>query len=67
MEGTPEDMKQSPPAQTQRPSGSEAAMEPRPVALDKRHVGSGKLRDKARKRALSQKALPPLTCFACWH
>lgn len=39
-------MEGPPPKQTQTPSGSEAAMKPRPVAVDPRHVGSGKLRHK---------------------
>jgi NAD(P)-dependent dehydrogenase (short-subunit alcohol dehydrogenase family) len=39
-------MEGPPAAQTQRPSGSEAAMAPRPVAVDPRHVGSGKLAGK---------------------
>ena len=43
-------MEGPPPKQQQQPSGSEAAMKPRPVALDARHKGSGKLRNKARKR-----------------
>ena len=41
MEGPPQ-------KQQQQPSGSEAEMKPRPVALDVRHKGSGKLRNKAR-------------------
>ena len=41
-------MEGPPPKQQQQPSGSEAAMKPRPVALDARHKGSGKLRNKAR-------------------
>ena len=41
-------MEGPPPKQQQQPSGSEAEMKPRPVALDVRHKGSGKLRNKAR-------------------
>jgi hypothetical protein len=44
-------MEGPPPAQQQRPSGSEAAMQPRPKAVDERHVGSGKLHNKARDAA----------------
>jgi NAD(P)-dependent dehydrogenase (short-subunit alcohol dehydrogenase family) len=39
-------MEGPPPKQQQTPSGSEAAMKPRPVAVDERHAGSGKLRNK---------------------
>jgi hypothetical protein len=41
-------MEGPPPKQQQMPSASEAAMKPRPVAVDVRHVGSGKLHHKAR-------------------
>ena len=41
-------MEGPPPKQQQQPSGSEAEMKPRPVALDVHHKGSGKLRNKAR-------------------
>ena len=43
---SPAAMEGPPPKQQQTPSGSEAVMKPRPVAVDKRHVGSGKLHNK---------------------